>query len=69
MGFTELYRRCEHNFPTERSLEKGPGVVQVMAKSMLVIMVRGLNSGLQFPYAHSYHVVLFEVMKCSQGQI
>ena len=36
----------------ERSLSSGPAEQQqTLAKTMLVVMVRGLFSGLQFPYA------------------
>ena len=52
MGFTDLGNVNTHLSDLEHYLEKGNvASAQPMAKSMLVLMVRGLNSGLQFPYA------------------
>ena len=52
MGFTELGNVNSHLADFEEYLEKGAvASAKPIAKSMLVLMVRGLNSGLQFPYA------------------
>ena len=51
MGFTDLGDINTHLAKFERYLEEGSASGKVMARSMLVLMVRGLNSGLQFPYA------------------
>ena len=52
VGFTELGNMNTHLANFEEYLQKGAvPSAKPMAKSMLVLMVRGLNSGLQFPYA------------------
>ena len=52
VGFTELGDMNTHLADFEEYLQKGAvPSAKPMAKSMLVLMVRGLNSGLQFPYA------------------
>ena len=51
IGFVDIGSINNHLCNFERQLEKGSSVIeQPLAKTMLVIMVRGLFSGLQFPY-------------------
>ena len=50
-GFVDLGDVNNHLAAFERSLEEDGTSAQTLAKSMLVLMVRGLFSGLQFPYA------------------
>ena len=66
-GFVDLGDVNNHLAAFERSLEEDGTSAQTLAKSMLVLMIRGLFSGLQFPYAqfpccslkgsHMFHIV------------
>ena len=51
LGFTNLGEIDTHLTRFEWSLEEERAEYQPLAKSMLVVMVRGLYSSLQFPYA------------------
>ena len=51
VGFTDLGDINTHIASFEAQLESGTSPTKPLAKSVLVFMVRGLNSGLQFPYA------------------
>ena len=51
VGFADIGDVNKHLAEFETHLEKEAIPAIPMAKSMLVLMVRGLNSGLQFPYA------------------
>ena len=51
MGFTDLGDIDEHLSNLKQSVENGKSSDPPLATSVLVIMVRGLYSGLQFPYA------------------
>ena len=50
VGFTDLGDINAHIANFEAQLESGTVPTKALAKSVLVLMVRGLNSGLQFPY-------------------
>ena len=50
IGFTDLGDINTHIANFEAQLHSGTASTKPLAKSMLVFMVRGLNSGLQFPY-------------------
>ena len=50
IGFTNLGDINTHIANFKAVLESGTVPTKPLAKSMLVFMVRGLNSGLQFPY-------------------
>ena len=50
IGFTHLGDINTHIGNFEAELKSGTVPTKSLAKSMLVFMVRGLNSGLQFPY-------------------
>ena len=49
VGFAELRDMNSHLADFEAKLERGTIPAKPMARSMLVLIVRGLNSGLQFP--------------------
>ena len=52
IGFTDLGEINAHLSAFEQQLENGSTIQEPqLAKTMLVLMVRGLFSGLQFPYA------------------
>ena len=52
IGFTDLGEINAHLSAFEQQLENGTTIQEPpLAKTMLVLMVRGLFSGLQFPYA------------------
>ena len=51
MGFINLGETDDHLLKFERSLEEGGPTLQPLANSMMVFMVRGLLTRLQFPYA------------------
>ena len=51
MGFINLGKTNDHLLKFERSLEEGGPTLQPLANSMMVFMVRGLFTRLQFPYA------------------
>ena len=50
-GFTDLGDVNNHLAAFQRSLEGGKAFPQTLARSMLVLIVRGMFDGLQFPYA------------------
>ena len=50
-GFTDLSDVNNHLAAFQRSLEGGEAFPQTLTRSMLVLMVRGMFDGLQFPYA------------------
>ena len=50
IGYTDLRDINTHIAKFEAQLESGTAPAKPLAKSMLVFMVQGLNSGLQFPY-------------------
>ena len=52
VGFINLGDIKNHLAAFERSLHGESEQQQPLAKTMLVIMVRGLFSGLQYPYVH-----------------
>ena len=51
VGFTDLGDINTHIANVESQLQSGTVPTKPLAKCVLVLMVRGLNSGLQFPYA------------------
>ena len=51
VGFTDLGDINTHVANFKAQLESGTVPTKPLVKSVLVLMVRGLNSGLQFPYA------------------
>ena len=52
IGFTDLGEINTHLSAFQRQLQEATTFEQpALAKTMLVLMVRGLFSGLQFPYA------------------
>lgn len=51
IGFTNLGDINSHLLKLQHSLEVEQSTIPTLAKSLLVIMVRGLFSSLQFPYA------------------
>lgn len=51
IGFSNLGEINEHLLQFERSLLKDTPTSPQLAKTMMVFMVRGLFSSLQFPYA------------------
>lgn len=50
-GFVNLGETNEHLLQLERQLRSGTETSEPLAKTMLVLMVRGLFTRLQFPYA------------------
>ena len=50
VGFANLGNINQHLKQFEQSLQ-GDNITEPLAKSMLVLMVRGLSTNLQFPYA------------------